>query len=550
LKYAGGLSRYLGSFLTQFYYYPLAGTFVITLVVVTIFLLFYAICRKKGGIEKVFFIPFLPVVILSMAFVNIHFRMSYALGILFALAMFWWYIRLKSPLRYYAGWIFFIVVYLIAGGNACLFVLLLTVFELFESKGKYKLYPVLLLICAFPFPYLAWLFLYDIPLREAFFSLTPVDFLFPTPSNFALWISFPLLYLFWLSVANKVDCRKMAVWKTTTISCVLFIIMLVAGIRFTYDKRAEILSEMSYDIQHEKWEEALRLSAIYPTSNKRVCYLTNLALCESGQMPYRMFHYQQIGPAGLFLERQLNYISLWSLGEVYYRLGMIPEAEHCAFEALVSSPNEANAQALQRLALTNLIRRDSSVFCKYVSFFENTLVYGKWAKQQRLYLNMALIDSSFQIPDTPVPYNYENFYIDYANPDYALHTLLQSNPNHKKAFEYLMAYYMLQQNIEAIKKCIDLYYKDSFYPAMPVLYEEALLVYKNINPGNADFLKKYPVSETTLKRFDEYAQVYKNAKRSKRDWEQLNKRFGNTYWFYVHFTEPALLHKEGEKYRY
>ncbi|KAA6307030.1 hypothetical protein EZS27_041304, partial [termite gut metagenome] len=50
LKCAGGLSRYLGSFLTQFYYYPLAGAFVITLVVVAIYLLFDAICKKKGGI--------------------------------------------------------------------------------------------------------------------------------------------------------------------------------------------------------------------------------------------------------------------------------------------------------------------------------------------------------------------------------------------------------------------------------------------------------------------------------------------------------------------
>ncbi|KAA6327044.1 hypothetical protein EZS27_023928, partial [termite gut metagenome] len=413
-----------------------------------------------------------------------------------------------------------------------------------------KLYPVVLLICTVPLPYFAWLFLYDVPLREAFFSLTPVDFLFPTQRNFTLWISFPLLYFFWLSIAAKVDCRKIAVWKTTTISCVLFILMLVAGIRFTYDKRAEILSEMSYDILHEKWEETLRLSAVYPTSNRRVCYLTNIALCESGQMPYRMFHYRQIGPVGLFLERELNYLSLWNLGEVYYRLGMIPEAEHCAFEALISSPNEANTQTLQRLAVTNLIRRDSSAFCKYVSFFENTLAYGKWAKQQRSYLDTAMVNSSFQIPHTPVPYKYDDFFINYVNPDHALHILLQSNPTHKKAFEYLMAYYLLQQNIEAIKKCIDLYYKDSFYPAMPVLYEEALLVYKNINPANADFLKKYPVSEATLKRFSEYTRVYKNAKRSNRDWEQLRKRFGNTYWFYVHFTEPVFGHNEDEKYRY
>ena len=241
---------------------------------------------------------------------------------------------------------------------------------------------------------------------------------------------------------------------------------------------------------------------------------------------------------------------MWHIGEVYYRLGMIPEAEHCAFEALVSSPKEPNVQTLSRLALTNIVRRDSATAEKYISYFEQSLTYRKWARQQRSNLALAMVDAAFHVPGTPKPYHYRDFFITYQQPDYSLLKLLESNPKHRIAFEYLMAYWMLQKDVEQVKWCMDQFFENFDYPAIPTHYEEALIVYQNLMQEGDDFYMQYPVSQATRERFRHYAQAYKAAQGNKRNLEQLQKQFGNTYWYYVHFIDPSTLRKKDEQDRY
>ena len=322
------------------------------------------------------------------------------------------------------------------------------------------------------------------------------------------------------------------------------------GVYSAYDHKAELLNKMAFSLQRGNWKSALALGKSYPTKNRLACYFTNIALAESGQMPYRMFHYTQVGAAGLFLDRQLTYFTLWYLGEVYYRLGMIPEAEHCAFEALVSSPKEPNAQTIRRLVVTNIARRDSLAADKYLGYFERSLAYCEWAQQQRTYLAQAMADSAFHIPNTPEPYHYKDFFINYQHPENSLLMLLQSNPTHRMAFEYLMSYYMLQKDVEQVKWCMDQFYENFDYPGIPAHYEEALIVYQNSMQAGEEFYVQYPISQATRERFDRYLQAFKATQGSKRNFEQLEKQFGNTYWYYVHFVEPSTLQKKDEKNRY
>ncbi|MDR1866217.1 MAG: DUF6057 family protein [Bacteroidales bacterium] len=550
LSKPGGLSEYLGSFFTQFYYFPIIGTLEIILATVAVLLLFRFACKRAGNADNLFFIFFIPAVLLSMSFVDIHFRMSFVSGILIALSAFGWYVALKPPLRYYAGWIAVPAVYFAAGGNVWLLLSLISVHELLKPGGSGKLYPVFLVLCAALISYLSWLFVYDVTLREACFALTPVNFRFPTAGNTALWLSFPVLYAACTATARKTDRRKAATWKTAVVSCVSVIVLTAAATRLTYDKRSEILGRMTREVQHGNWEQALELGMGYPTKNRLICYLTNIALYETGQMPHRMFHVRQLGPAGLFLDRDMTYPTLWHLGEVYYRLGMIPEAEHCAFEALVTSPDEPNAQALQRLATTCLIRRDTALFRKYAALFDHAPMYGKWIRQQRLYLNSSLADPSFRIPGAPAVCRCADFFIDYRYPAAILQQLLRSCPEHRMAFEYLMAFHLLYKDIAGAKECMDAYYAGFSYPSIPVHYEEALLIYENTAGTDSDFAAQYPVSPATRRRFDEYIQAFKAAQGSRRNYEHLEKKFANTYWFYVHFTEPVLMRNEDEKNRY
>jgi tetratricopeptide (TPR) repeat protein len=549
----GGLSEYAGSFLTQFYYYPVAGSVIIAGVVTAVLLLFYNICRSCGNIRLLFFIPFIPAVLLMISFVNIHFDMSSALGILFALAGLRVYITIRLPVRYWAGFVLFTVVYFIAGGNALLLTVLIFIFELSESRSSRNIVYILLLpVWSAALPWLAWQICYTTPVREAYFALTPGNFIFPTIYNNVLWFSFPVLYLFWRLTAARLNQwnQTLVAWKIIVPNSILAIAITAFGVYTGSDNRAEMLNRMDYELQHENWDTVMSLGKAFPGKNRLVSYLTNIALAESGQMPYRMFHYKQVGVAGLFLDWQLTYFSLWYLGEIYYRLGMILEAEHCAFEALASSPKEPNVQTMRRLVSTNIARRDSATAVKYIGFFEHSLAYRGWAQEQRTNLASAMSDSSFHIPGTPVPRRYDNFFMIYEQPDYALLMLLQSNPTHRMAFEYLMACYLLQKDIEGVVWCMNNYFGNFDYPDIPVHYEEALMVYQNLLQAGDEFYAQFPVSRATRDRFDRYFQAYKAVPGSRRNLEQLEKQFGNTYWFYVHFIEPSTLQKKDEKNRY
>ena len=549
----GGLSGYSGAFLTQFYYYPLAGSVIIACVLTAVVLLFCDICRSCGNIMHLFFIPFIPAVLLMISFVNIHFDMAPALGILFALAGLRAYIAFSLPVRYFAGFILLTVIYFIAGGNVLLLTALILIFEIADSRSIRKIsYILLLLVWSAALPWLARQILYTTPVREAYFALTPGNFLFPTIFNKVLWLSFPVLYLFWRFVAVKLKPwnQTLALWKIIVPNGLLSVAVTAVGVYLGADSRAETLNRMAYEVEHENWERVISLGNNYPGKNRLVCYFSNIALAESNQMPYRMFHHRQVGVAGLFLDWQLTYFTVWHLGEIYYRLGMVPETEHCAFEALVSAPKEPNVQALRRLVTTNIVRRDSATAVKYIRYFDRSFAYRGWAQKQRENLSSAMADTSFHITGTPLPHRYDNFFITYQQPDFALLMLLQANPGHRLAFEYLMAYYLLQKDIEQVIGCMNTFFGNFDYPDIPVHYEEALLVYQNLTHAGDEFYEQYPVSRATRDRFDRYFQAYKAIQGSKRNFEQLEKQFGNTYWYYVHFIEPSTLQKKDEKNRY
>ena len=66
----GGLIEYIGSFFTQFYYYPILGFIIIGGVIASVFMLSYSICKLVGNVEFVFCIPFISAIILFIYFLH------------------------------------------------------------------------------------------------------------------------------------------------------------------------------------------------------------------------------------------------------------------------------------------------------------------------------------------------------------------------------------------------------------------------------------------------------------------------------------------------
>ena len=550
----GGFSGYLGSFLTMFFYYPFAGSVIISTVLTTFFLLFYRICNYSENLCRILFMPFIPTILLMTSFADINFSMAAVVGLLLSLAGTCIYRAISAPLRHYAGPLLFAAVYLIAGGNALLMTAMIVITELTENKQPKRttaLYLLLLIAWSAFLPWLAWRFIYTVTVSEAYFAYTPVNFAFPTIVNILLWLSLPTLYI----IVRLLPSAKTIEKYFTKFKFLVLNFLIVAGMtaysaNSVYDSRSEMLDRMIFEYYDENWDSVMSLGKNFPGSNQLASYLTNIALVESGQMPYRMFQYRQRGPISLFLDWHLSYFSLWYSGEIYYRLGFIPVAEHCAFEALVANTTVPNSQTLKRLVNTNIARRDSATAVKYLNFFEKSPIYRKWAKQQKEYLALFLADSTFRVPGIIQAKRYDDFFIDYNDPYQSLNIMLQSNPDHRKVFEYLMAYCLLTKDLEIVKFCFDNYYNNFDYQGIPTHYEEALMAYKDAVRAGNEFYEQYPVSWVTQERFHQYAQAYRAAQGSRRNLELLERQFGETYWFYLHFIEHSTLIKRDESNRY
>lgn len=546
----GGLAEYTGAFLTQCYFYPWLGATIIALMLVSVYFLFGSICKRYG--EKSCFFPllFIPVLLLLIVFVNQHFRLSYLTGLIICLAGVRIYISLKHPLRFAGGLVIYLIVYIMAAGNAMLFFIMALIVELFAEKYPNRyIYVTALTVWAMLIPFFAFHYVYTANPREVFFALTPVDFLYPDMFNISAWLSFPILYALWRWLAARIHQRQPAVW-TMILSCVLTISIIMGSMVFANNRRAEVITGMAFNIQNNNMEKALRLGVSYPFSNDLISYFTNIAIAESGLLPTRMFQYDQTGTSGLFLGWQESYSSALYIGEAYFRLGLIREAEHSAFEAMVGSPHEHNSQTLRRLVATSIILRDTALFNKYIRLFDRTLFYRTWAERQRQYMTAALADPEYALPGYPQQALCDNFFLNYGTPGFTLLKLLERDPGHRLAFEYLMAWYLLKKDVESAKKCFDTYFYRYQYPSIPVHYEEALLVYLSMNP-TGNMRGQYPINELTIQRFNNYLQAYKLAASNPQLMQKLYQQYGNTYWFYVHFRESSSLQeKEDATNRY
>jgi len=545
----GGIAEYIGAFLTQFYFYPWLGAIIIALLLAGIYLLVDSIGRRNGIIEYLFAVLFIPILLLMTVLTYPYFRLSYLIGLMVGLIGFRIYTAFKTSVRYLIGGLLLIVIYGIAAGNALFFFLLVLIFELFSGKGLHRyIYWVALAALAAIIPFLAYRFVYIVTLREAFFALTPVNFIHPGISTVAAWLSIPVIYACWRGLSGRTAGWKPALWKMI-VSCVIVIGMCIGCMALANNRKAEVINGMAFSVQNNNWIRAIQLGDSYPFSNSLISYFTNIALAESGELPYRMFYYDQPGPTGLFLKWQESYVTILYIGEAYYHLGLMQEAEHSAFEAMVANPVEHNSQTLRRLITASIVVRDTALFNKYIRLFDHTIFYRSWANRQRQYMTSALADSAYVIPETPQATWCNDFFINYGKPEYILNKILEKNPNHSLAFEYLMAWYMLNKDINSMKKCMDTYFYRFHYITIPTHYEEALLVYQALNP-TTNVLAQYPISEKTIQRFNNYIQEYSRVRSNPQLAKELYQQFGKTYWFYYHFRRPETLQKTEDENKY
>jgi hypothetical protein len=549
LLYPGGPVELITQFFLQFFYFNLLGTFFISALSLSIFIIIYKFIKKIGDFKYSLILSFLPVSLLLIIQNNYNFPLVITVKYLFALVFF--FIYLKIPERHR---VFFIplscLIYYILGGWIYLFyVVLCMLHELLFSKNRKKyIYAVLNVVVYFIYPYIATRYLFMVTLKKAYLYIVPYRF-YSWPFNFNLnlysylfFLSFPVLqialfvYLKYIKVKIKKQNKLLARFHHISAQSIFIILAAVLILTFSFDRQEKKKIQIDYLAEQGRWDELLNVCLGVKDYNVLINFNVNRALYHTGQLLDNLFGYPQMkGDDGLFIENFPRPMAI-PTSDLYFDLGHIKAAQVMAYEGLTKFGY--NPRMLKRIVVTNIINEKYVAARKFLDLLDKSIMHKKWVNHYRNYLfNESLIksDSLIQLKRKLMPKS--DFFIAIDKDSYIdLIELLKENKNNKMAFEYLMAYYLLAYRLEDLLEYLG-QFKELGYAKYPRHIEEALLLNKFISPSK-DVMFDYSINQQTIEQFEQFNIILSSFENKEKAREALTEGFYHTYWYYVLYIKP------------
>jgi hypothetical protein len=521
LSLPAGITGYAASFLIQFFHYPAVGACIYFAIFFALYKTFQTVLRKYSLFENSQFIPALPSLLFLPVSAHIQFDPAWQLSLIPALAGFT-LLTAVAEKKFYYLYIPALValLYLFAGSNIIITTVLFVFYSLTRREKKWK--PCLLSVAATILVSLFFLhFVYLTSFREACFRYTPFRegkpqglFVFHAVSWLSVLLIPPVGMLF-----RKIRIRAGG-YKYLFMDAGLFVI--AAGVILKhYNPNMENVLKMIYYAENRQWEKILDVSVKMP-AGPFSCFYANMALQKKGELGERMFHYSQIGLPGLFISSE-DMISCCLMSDLYYQMGVFNESRRYAFESMVSfsGVKEISLLSMKRLVSCAILQKNAPLVSKYGGILARTLFYRDYVhehKDDRAEEHLSGTGNAVNVFGKSL-----------------LVSILENNPRHKMAFEYLMAYYMLDGDYESAKNCFDTWYSNFDYTHIPTHYAELLILYNHISrsPDEA-FFEKYPVPEEMRESFGRMNMLLA-TKRNSDIIHMLENQFKHTYWYYIQF---------------
>ena len=94
--------------------------------------------------------------------------------------------------------------------------------------------------------------------------------------------------------------------------------------------------------------------------------------------------WNQPGTNGLILpvNPSASFLSILFANELWFTLGDMTMAEHCAMLSMIFSPRNSGSRMIKRLAEINLVNGDDEAALKYLRILDKTLLHKSWAEKR------------------------------------------------------------------------------------------------------------------------------------------------------------------------
>ena len=482
----GGLADYISEFLVQFYYMPVLGGAIIALLLMGIQTAVWGLMKQYGARHDFpgYLLSFLPSIALWCAMGDQNVLLSFVVALFGALVIGWIHNRFHNRLvKVVFELVSTALVYWFLGPVVFLYAALMIGDTLKNAKQKGNVfsgigYSAVILILT-----VAWILLttqtLQYPLYRIFAGLNYYRYpgaISPLPFVVMVWaVVIPFL--------GMIPCRQKSLQKlqqskvVIVLSYVLVIVASWFGIKASFDEMTYELIDYDFLVRTEQWDKIIEKAEKKPATTPLSVSCVNLALSQKGMLADRLFEFYQNGGEGLFPTFTRDMISPVSTAEIFFRLGMVNDAERYMFEAQEAIPNyRKSARLTRRIIECEIINGNYKVAAKLLRRLQKTLFYSNWANQ-----TMALLGNEKAINRHPIygklrkyREKKQDFLFSDREMDQMLGLLFLNDNHNKMAYEYLMCYELLQRDME---KFMQYYPLGRFvgYDHIPRSFQEILI---------------------------------------------------------------------------
>ena len=482
----GGLADYISEFLVQFYYMPVLGGAIIALLLMGIQAAVWGLMKQYGARHDFpgYLLSFLPSIALWCVMGDQNVLLSFVVALFGALVIGWIHNRFHNRLvKVVFELVSTALVYWFLGPVVFLYAALMIGDTLKNAKQKGNVfsgigYSAVILILT-----VAWILLttqtLQYPLYRIFAGLNYYRYpgtISPLPFVVMVWaVVIPFL--------GMIPCHRKFLQKlqqSKVVMALSYVLVIVAswfGIKASFDEMTYELIDYDFLVRTEQWDKIIEKAEKKPATTPLSVSCVNLALSQKGMLADRLFEFYQNGGEGLFPTFTRDMISPVSTAEIFFRLGMVNDAERYMFEAQEAIPNyRKSARLTRRIIECEIINGNYQVAAKLLRRLQKTLFYSNWANQMMALLGNEKAINRHSVYGKLRKYREkkQDFLFSDREMDQMLGLLFLNDNHNKMAYEYLMCYELLQRDME---KFMQYYPLGRFvgYDHIPRTFQEILI---------------------------------------------------------------------------
>ena len=335
-------------------------------------------------------------------------------------------------------------------------------------------------------------------------------------------------FTWWLMC--RVRLSKAWLFPLSFVPCTLLFYYSFVPERYRQEAEFREVIEYDYLVRTQQWKAITNKPETEQPATDLGVWGTNFALAKCGQLSDFMFFFRQLGTNSLFDDgQQKEVLAYYSLSDIFLQLGMVNNAERMAFDAKQYIPqNHKSGRLYRRLAETNLINGNYTIAKKYLRILKSTLFYGQWARRFLEHIDDEEYISKAFAWQRSIRQSSGR---ELISPDKGelLLSLVQQNKENSLAWDYLLAYALLQRNLDKVARYMQIY-QEAGYERVPRAVQECLIGNRLLGKEEHPHIE-FKVDENV----EMLTEAYFHTIESKQD---LNNRelngppFSHTYWHY------------------